>query len=428
LQYSGSPLRLRMLSLLMLLLATALTLPAFAQKSSVPGRITQSVDDAQLVTLQRNTRPEANATNDRGAVSDSFNVDHVFLLLQRSPAQEQKLNKLIDQLNDKTSPNFHHWLTAAEFGEKFGVAQKDIDTVTNWLQSHGFSINQVYPNKVLIDFSGTAGQVREAFHTSIHQLDVGGEMHISNMSDPHIPAALAPVVKGIASLNDFKPHPTYKSAVDYTFAGCTASAAVPSEPGTCYSLTPQDNQTIYNLNPLYTNGISGQGQTIALVEDTDTYGGAGDWNTYRSTFGLSTAFPAGSYSQVHPGGCTDPGTNADDGEAAIDVEVATAIAPSAAIELISCPSGAVTFGGLIALQNLINGSSPYPGVVSVSYGVCEALNGNGGNAAFYNTYQQAASQGISVFVSSGDDGPSSCANEFGVEYDDPGQGVTGWGE
>ncbi len=52
-----------------------------------------------------------------------------------------------------------------------------------------------------------------------------------------------------------------------------------------------------------------------------------------------------------------------------------------------------TFGGLIAMQNLINGAGPYPGVVSVSYGVCEAFNGNGGNAAFYNTYQQAAAAG-----------------------------------
>ena len=114
---------------------------------------------------------------------------------------------------------------------------------------------------------------------------------------------------------------------------------------------------------------------------------------------------------MHPG-CSDPGTNADDGEAAIDVEVATGIAPSAAIQLLACPSGTVTFGGLIALQNTINAAGPYPGVVSVSYGVCEAFNGNGGNAAFYYTYQQAAAQGISVFTSSGDEGPSACSRNF----------------
>ena len=410
-----------------LLLAMPQGMFASGKAASVPARITQQIDESKLVKLAGNTRPEANSRNDRGAVSDSFNIEHMFLLLQRSPRQEQKLDKLIDELNDKNSPNFHHWLTAETFGQRFGVAQQDIDTVTGWLQSHGFRVNQVYASQILIDFSGTAGQLRQAFHTEIHQLDVNGEQHISNISDPQIPAALAPVVKGIASLNDFKPHAMYKSKTQYTVAGCS-DATFPTEPGTdCYFMTPQDTETIYNLNPLYNAGISGQGQTIVLVEDSDTYNGTGDWNTYRSTFGLASAFPLGTYTQVHPG-CTDPGTNGDDGEAAIDVEVASAVAPSAAIELISCASGTVTFGGLIALQNLINEPGPYPGIVSVSYGVCEAFNGNGGNAAFYNTYQQAASEGISVFGASGDEGPSSCSADFsiGSEYDAASLGVSGW--
>ena len=242
-QHSNSPLHSRALPLLALLFVSALTLPAFAQKASVqptstaasvPDRITQPINEAQLVTLQRNTRPEANARNDRGAVSDGFDIDHIFLLLQRSPEQEQALDKLIDQLNDRNSPNFHHWLTADEFGQRFGVAPEDIDTITDWLESHGFRVNRVYPSRMLIDFSGTAGQLREAFHTEIHQLEVNGEPHISNMSDPQIPAALAPVVKGIFSLNDFKPHPMYKPTTQYTFAGCASSADRPN--GTRYLL------------------------------------------------------------------------------------------------------------------------------------------------------------------------------------------------
>ena len=409
--------------------AVALALiPQTMFAAAVGSRITQAIDEARTLRLAGNTRPEANAQNDRGPVSDVFDVDHIFLLLQRSAEKEQELNTLIDELNDRNSPNFHHWLTAEELGDRFGVAQEDIDTVTSWLEAHGFRINNIYPNKMLIDFSGTAGQLRAAFGTSIHQLEVNGEQHIANMSDPQIPMALAPVVKGIASLNDFKPHPMYKVATpDYTFAGCAATADFPTEPGTCYAMTPQDDQTIYNLNPLYTSGYSGQGQTIVLVEDTDTYGGAADWNSYRTAFGL-TAY-AGTYTQAHPGGCTDPGTNADDGEAAIDVEMATAIAPSASIELISCAGGSTTFGGLIALTNLVNAAGPYPGIVSVSYGVCEAFNGNGGNQAFYNTYQQAAAEGISVFVSSGDDGPSSCSADFNTPgYQVASLGITGWGE
>ena len=415
-----------LVSLVVLLAVAALSLPAFAQSSSI--RITQAIDESNLVTLTRNTRPEANLANDRGVLPDGYNLEHILVFLQRSAEQEKELNALIDSLNDRNSPNFHHWLSADEFG-KFGVAQEDIDTVAGWLESHGFRINKIYPSHMLIDISGSAGRVREAFHTEIHNLQVGGVSHLSNMTDPMIPAALAPVVKGPFSLNDFRPQPMYISAKDYTFAGCTGSTG----PGKCYAMTPQDNQTIYNLNPLYAAGYSGQGQTIALVEDTDTYGtagsnGASDWNTYRSTFGLSTAFPAGTYTQIHPGGCADPGTNGDDGEAAIDVEVASAVAPSAAIELISCPSASFTFGGVLALQNLINGSAPYPGVVSSSYGLCEALTGAGGNAGFYNTFQQAASEGISVFTSSGDGGPSGCGGDFGKEYDLASLGITGWGE
>ncbi len=424
--------------LLLALIATSLpaygrTAPNLTSSGNGAGpspRITQAINENAYVPLAGNMRPEAtNVVNYRGPVAPSLEMDHIFLFLQRSPEREQALDKLIDQLNDRKSSNYHKWLNPDNFGERFGVAEEDIQTVTNWLQSHGFRINQVYPNRMLIDFSGAAGQVGEAFHTQIGQLEVNGEAHIANMSDPEIPAALAPVIKGIFSLNDFKPHPMYKVAPQYTFAGCASSTALPTEPGTCYSVTPADNQTIYNLNPLYAAGYSGQGQTIVLIEDTDTYSGAGDWNTYRSTFGLSTAFPLGTYSQVHPGGCSDPGTNGDDGEAAIDVEVATAIAPSAHIELASCTSGTVTFGGLIALQNLINTVGVTPSVVSVSYGICEVLNGSGGNAAFYTTYQQAAAQGFSVFVSSGDEGPSSCSNEFSVgsEYDVTSLGVTGWG-
>jgi hypothetical protein len=411
------------------LLAAGFTKTAWSQSSSSPVRIMQAVDENNLVRLSGNTRPEANIKNDRGPVADSFNVDHMLLLLQRSPQQEKSLEAFIDSLNNRKSANFHHWLTAEEFGERFGVSQQDIDTLRGWLESHGFHVNQVYTSHMMLDVSATAGQLRQAFHTSVHNLDVDGEAHIANMNDPMIPAALAPVVKGFFSLHDFKPHKMLKPVTQYTFAGCASSTDAPTEPGTCYAMTPADNWTIYNLNPLFNAGITGQGQTIALVEDTDSYGT--DWQSYRNAFGLTTAYPQGSLVTTHPGGCTDPGTNSADSEADLDVEVASAIAPNATIELISCEDGTVTFGGLTALQGLVNGAGPYPGVVSVSYGVCEVLNGSAGNASFFDTYQQAAAEGISVFGASGDEGPSSCSVNFGTAsgsypYDVTSLGVSGW--
>ncbi len=411
---------------------TTFSLLSYAEARGVAqptARITQQIDESKMLKLAGNTRPEAkNILNDRGAVPDSLYMEHMFLLLQRSPEKEKELEQLIDSLNDRNSRNFHHWLTPEEFGE-YGAAPEDITTVTNWLASHGFYVEKVYRNRMLIDISGTAGQIRAAFGTEIHQLDVNGEQHIANISDPHIPAALAPVVKGFASLNDFRPHANYRSITDYTYAGCASSSAHPSGAGTCYAITPQDDAVIYNVNPLWSAGYSGQGQTIAVVEDSDVYTTNNDFGVYRSTFGLASAFPSGNLVQVHPG-CSDPGTNADDGEAAIDVEMATTFAPSATIENLACPSPATGFGGLIALTNLVDGAGPYPGVVSVSYGVCEAFNGNGGNQAFYNTYEQAAAEGISVFGATGDEGPSSCSLDFsiGTEYDVASLGVTGWTE
>src|SRR6202041_2301740 len=283
--------------------------------------------------------------------------------------------------------------------------------IQRWLKSHNLKVNVEYTNGLLIGFSGTAGQVREAFHTEIHQLEVKGVKHFANMSDPRIPAALAPAVVGVVSLHDFKPHTMYKPRADYT---ATVGGS------TYYLVVPGDLATIYNLNPLFTNGISGQGQTVVVIEDTNVFTTA-DWTTFRSTFGLST-FTSGSFTQVHPApptgtnNCTNPGVNGDDGEAILDAEYASAAAPSAAIQLASCANTS-SFGGLIALQNLLNESATPPAVVSISYGECEAANGAASNAAFSSVYSQAVTEGVSAVVSAGDEGAASCdANETNATH------------
>jgi hypothetical protein len=167
--------------------------------------VTDPIDASRLHTLAGNTRAEANARNDRGRVPDSFAMDHMLLQLRRSPEREQALTNFIDQQHDSASPDFHKWLTADEFGQMYGPAQADIDRVADWLRSNGLTVNTVYPSGMVIDFSGTAGQVSAAFGTEIHRLSVDGQDHIANMSDPRIPEALAPVIAGVASLHDFWP-------------------------------------------------------------------------------------------------------------------------------------------------------------------------------------------------------------------------------
>jgi subtilase family serine protease len=396
-----------------------LAVPSARAENFQPVLITQTVDESKLVTLGGNTRPEAKAKYDRGRVTDNLLMEHLLLLLKRAPEQERELEKFVDELHDSSSPAFHRWLTAEEFGERFGVPKQDRDTIKNWLQSHGLKVNVDYTNGMLIDFSGTAGQVREAFHTEIHNLNVQGVKHIANMSDPQIPAALAPAVVGVVSLHDFRPHPMYRPRTNYT-------ASVNGT--THYLVVPGDLATIYNLNPLFRAGISGQSQTIVVIEDTDVYTTA-DWASFRSVFGLSS-YTDGSFTQVHPAppsgsnNCSDPGVIGSDREAIVDAEYASAAAPSAAIELASC-TNTETFGGLIALQNLLNGSGTPPALVSMSYGECEAENGASSNAAFNSTFQQAVTEGVSVFVAAGDHGAAGC--DIYYQEDIYGIGITGFG-
>lgn len=391
---------------------------AFTQRADLAALkrslVTRSPNDQERVTLRGNVRPAANAANDRGLVAESFPMDHMLMQLQRPPELQQALDQYTGDLSNSASPSFHQWLTPAQFGQSFGLVQSDIDAITYWLESQGFTVNQVYPNRVTIDFSGTAGQVRRAFLTEIHNLDVNGEPHIANMTDPQVPAALAPAIAGIASLNNFMPHRMQVARPSYTFSsgGSTYQAVVPA-----------DLATIYNLNNLFSAGISGTGQTIVVIEDTNVYSTA-DWTTFRSKFGLS-GYTSGSFTQVHPGSCSNPGVVAgNDGEAILDAEWASAAAPNAAIELASCRDTSTTFGGLIALENLLNASGTPPALVSISYGECEAGNGSAANATYSNTYQQAVTEGVSVFVSSGDEGAASC--DADQAYATHGVGVSGF--
>ncbi len=401
-----------------LALATFAASPAHAQQAYTGGLaarplITQPIDEKRLVVLERNTRPEAIAENDRGLVPDSLPLEHTQLVLERPPELEAQLEKLIDEMQRPGSPVYHKWLTAAQFGARFGPARADIERVTGWLQSQGFTVDGTLPSGMAISFSGNAGLVRQAFHTDIHYLEVEGESHFANMTDPQIPAALTPLVRGVNSLHNFMPHNMMRPRAEFTF----------NDSGTLkYLIAPPDLATIYNLNPAFSAGYTGTGQTVAVVEDTDILN-ASDFTTFRSEFGLS-GYTSGSFTQVHPTGtipCTDPGENGDEGEAALDAEWASAAAPNAAIVLASC-TGSTNPGEFLAVENLVNETTP-PKIISMSYGECEANMGATQTQAFVDTFQQAASEGVSVFVSAGDQGGAAC--DRNAEYAVSGLAVNG---
>ena len=367
--------------------------------------VTQAIDPAQTMELAGNVRPEAlDPGNDRGPVADDFPLPGLLLQLRRPADREGALAALIEAQQDPGSPYYHQWLTAAQFGALYGPAQQDVDSVVAWLQGQAFSVDRVYESGMTIAFSGTAGVVRRAFATQIHELYVDGTVHYANLGNPHIPAALGPAVNGIVALHDFRPRPNLQPRItpDYSISG-GARAVVPA-----------DLATIYNLNPLFSANTKGSGITIALIEDTDVYALA-DINTFRSVFGLGTSL----FSQTHPG-CTDPGAIiGDDAEATLDVEWAAAAAPGATIQLVSCAN---LFD---AMANLVNANATPPDIMSISYGECEAALGATANAFVSTTYQQAVTKGISVFVASGDQGAAGCFTNADLTQAKYGIGVSG---
>jgi len=399
-------------------LLTILTLSGFsgialaaiqAGSPTAASRIVDAVDETKLVTLAGSTHRLAVSKYDQGAVDDSLPMEHMLLQLRRSPEQETALKQTIDELQDPHSGKYHQWLTADEMGTKFGPAQQDIETVSQWLSLHGFQVNTVHKNGLTIDVSGTAGQVREAFHTEIHKYVVNGKQHIANVSDVQIPAAMAPVVAGFVALHNFMPKTALTKPVNaFTFpcTGCPDGFNGQVQ----YDESPADLAAIYNVGPLYKakKPITGKGQTVVVLEDTDI--NPADVATFRKAFGLSSY--TGTFKEIHPGtGCTDPGMNGAEGEAALDAEWAGAVAADAAVELASCADTATAFGAFIAAQNLLDLEKP-PAIMSLSYLQCEAVNGPGtineGNAFVNDLWQQAAGEGVSVFVAAGDNGAAGC--------------------
>ncbi len=388
---------------------------ALSAQGTVRPLITQPIDETKLTVLHGNTHPLARAEFDRGAVASNLVMDHMQLVLKRSPEREAALEKLMAEQTDRSSPNYHKWLTPEQFGEQYGASDQDIQTITAWLGSHGFVIGNASKGKMTIDFSGTAGQVQQAFHTTIHRYVINEEEHLANAHDPSIPTALAPAVVGIASLHNFfpkrqsiaRPAKQIRRPL-YTFPTspqCSESTSANNNNPCSYGLAPADFDKIYSVP----SARNGSGETIAIVSDSDI--NENDVVQFRSVFGL----PAENFLQVETDPATDPGNSGPDGdevEAVLDVEWSAAVATAANIDLVVSANTAVMAGVDISAQYIVNTPLPPTGtlapIMSVSYGLCELDLGTAGNQFHNSLWQQAASEGITVLVSAGDNGGAGC--------------------
>jgi len=412
---------MRFCKLLLPLLASTL---AFAAQ---PDRILTAIDSSQTVALPKSLHPQAQPQFDLGAVEPSFQLTYMTLLLAPSPSQQKALDQLLVQQQDPKSPNYHKWLTPAQFADRFGLSRNDLSKVTAWLKSQGFQIIGTGGGRNQVNFSGTAGQVANAFGSEIHRYKEGGEVHIANSTPLMMPAALDGIVRTVLGVHNFNPHPNYRRR------GAVASAG-PALHTDYFDgnfvfpnfLAPGDIATIYDINSLYSAAtpIDGTGQALAIVGQTDVY--LGDINDFRTGFGLSkitgctgnaggivTACDSPNFKYVLVGPDTGQTYNCGDlGEADLDIEWSGAVARNAQIIFVNAPvafdsnCNGISGGGVNAsLSTVINPPSgpPLAPVVSMSYGICEAFAQD-----LETLLQQGNAEGVTILNSSGDVGSATC--------------------
>jgi hypothetical protein len=391
---------------LWILFATfALPVVASAQTPFVAPRIREPIDESALTTLGGNTHSLARAEFDRGVVPPDFPMERVLLLLKPSPQQSSDLQELLGEQQDKSSANYHRWLTPDEFGQRFGAADQDIQQVTNWLSSHRLQSIRVSRGRTVIEFSGTAAAVEEAFHVSIRHYVVSGEEHWANSSDPQIPTALAPVVAGPFTIHNFVKKPQMVRS-NLPFAGSITPGLKPrvTSSSGINAIGPQDFAVLYNSNPLYTSQppVMGNGARIAVVGRSNVSNQ--DLFDFRSVFFGSNNVNS---ALVRVNGI-DPGNLGGDEEveALLDASWAGVAAPDAAVTLVVSASTASTDG--LDLSELYIIDNNIADVMTESFGFCEGEATSVEADATSLLAQQASAQGITYLVAAGDSGASGC--------------------
>jgi len=365
---------------------------------------------------------------------------------------EAQLDTLVQGLHKKGSPNYHKWITQDQFNASFGPTSQEVNSVQNFLSSHGLTVLAVAENNMYVKVEGTVAAIQKAFHVQIDSYKFKGNTYRSNKADPSVDNSSGGHIAAITGMDDygFRPHidqPTdvngkpfpsrplsqvgpngvffeghaFRPPETQTFTGGGHTAtytgnrygadinnmALGHLPPQGYS--PSEVQTAYGLNAIYRAGLNGVGQTIVIV---DAYGSATiaqDAELFSQVYGLPDLTPSNFQIIKAPGIFHNPhGVPRNwNIETTLDVEWSHAIAPGANIALVLATDHnsldeAINYAVVHHLGN----------VISNSWGNFEAL----GNPARFNRdtriLEMAAAQGIDVNFSSGDFGDDSVVVGF----------------
>jgi len=357
-------------------------------------RITTPIDESRRAELKGQIHGALRESRDLGAADPQRRADRIIMVLHGSAAQDADLAQFLDAVQTRGRPEYHRWLTPSVFGERFGVAAADLGAVRAWLESKGFRIEEAPAGGRALIFSGLIGQLNDALRARMHRYLWHGEEHLANAANPSIPRAFAGVIVGFASLDDFRRQP--QSIRGRPRPQYTSSAGA-------HYLAPGDFATIYDLVTPYAQGLTGQGRSIAVIGRSSV--SSGDLSDFRAAFGLSSTLPTFIY--ANSSGTAPPLVPGDELESDLDLEWSAAVAPSATVKFVTTASTEVSDGVDLSAQWAV--SNNLADVISLSYGGCESTGDVSGGTTFYQQlWQQAAAQGTSVFVSSGDAGAAGC--------------------
>ena len=349
-----------------------------------------------VVPITASKPPAPYLSVDQGAAPRSVRLERMLLLLQPSTAQQQALDAELAELQDSRSAQYHHWLSPSAFAAAYANAPADVAAIAAWLTSEGFQVAPLPASLGWIEFSGTVGQVEQAFGTQVDLVSAGGAARPMLSRAISVPGAFQPLVQGMVSLDGVvsaaalsAPRPVNTPAA--TLAAAHALAQVEA-------LTPRLAGQLLHWDGLQAKGVQGAGQSIAIAARSNLQ--AGDVAAFRATFGL----PAATVS-VQPIG-VDPGLTVDEPAATLAASWAGAAAPGAQIVLVPAATTNATDGIDLSLAAIVD--QKLATTVAVGYAACEASMSAAHQAFYQALYRQAAVEGISVAAATGDSGAAGC--------------------
>lgn len=348
------------------------------------------------VALTTAKPPASTASADLGATPSDAKLERMLLLLAPSAAQQQALSDQLAGQQNPASAQFHHWLTASAFADAYANSAADVAAVSAWLAGQGFQVAALPASRGWIEFSGTAAQVEQAFHTQLHSAATPQGTRAFLAAGVSVPAALRPLIHGLVSLDGALAAPAITAS--QPVAASAAELAAQTSAGRAEALTPQLAAQLLHLDALHSAGQTGTGQTIAIPARGSVRGA--DIAAFRSAFGLPPSPLA-----VHLNG-PDPGATADQAEATLAASWAGAAAPGARILVVPAATTAATDGLDLALAAIVDQALAH--TVTVGYSSCEAALSEAHQAFYAALYRQAAAEGIAVVAATGDSGPAAC--------------------